>query len=256
MNEKRVETRIQGGALVVQMQDPASRNALSRAMLAGLTEAIEAVGVDIPGIVITGEGGCFSAGADFRELKGTRQDLEYDQAVARLIASILASDRIIVAAVEGACMGAAADIALACDYRIAGEGSFMQVPAVRLGLLYNPEAIERLSRLYRADTVRRLLLAGERFDAHEACRAGLFSCVVPRGESLARVLQALEPLDGQQADAIRSTKRLLSELESGRVDMNHWQRRRLELLDSEQRKHAIQKAHERFVHKKRAATDE
>lgn len=256
MNKQRVEARVQGRVLVLEMQDPASRNALSRAMLSGLSEAIGTVGSDILGIVMTGAGACFSAGADFRELKGTRQDLEYDQAVAGLIALIQASDRIVVAAIEGPCMGAAADIALACDYRIVGEGSFMQIPAVRLGLLYNPEAIARLHCRYRADTVRRLLLAGERFDAHEGCLAGLFSRVVPSGESLAQALQDLERLDERQADAVRATKRLLSELESGRADLNHWQERRLELLDSEQRQRAIQEAHARFVHKNRAATDE
>ncbi|MBN9401429.1 MAG: enoyl-CoA hydratase/isomerase family protein, partial [Burkholderiales bacterium] len=157
---------------MLEMNDPASRNALSRGMLAGLSEAIGHVDANVLGIVLTGGADCFSAGGDFRELKGTSEDLGYDEAVSAVVATILASDRIVVAAIEGPCMGAAADIALACDYRIAGAGGFVQIPAVRLGILYNPAAVERIGRSYPRDTVRRLLLAGERFDDHEARRAG------------------------------------------------------------------------------------
>lgn len=249
MNENLIQKTTEGAILVLEMKDPASRNALSRGMLSGLTEVISSASTDVLGIVITGGADCFSSGGDFRELKGTGEDLEYDHAIASLTTTILSSDRIVVAAIEGPCMGAAADIALACDYRIAGEGSFMQIPAVRLGLLYNPEAIDRLRRLHRADTVARLLLAGERFDAQAACQAGLFSRVVPRGDAVRMALQDLRTLGSQQAQAVRATKQLLSALDAGRANMEHWQARRMELLDSEERQLAIEQAQERFVNK-------
>lgn len=249
MTDNFVQKTTNGTVLILEMKDVASRNALSLGMLSGLSEAIRNAGADILGIVITGGSDCFSAGGDFRELKGTSQDLDYDNAVSAVVAAILASDRIVVAAIEGACMGAAADLALACDYRVAGVGGFIQIPAVRLGLLYNPAAIDRIRRFYTPDTVRRLLLAGERFNDHEACRAGLFSRVVPTGESLSTAVQDLQKLDGQQAAAVRATKQLLSDLDAGRADMDYWQQRRIELLDSEQRRSAIQQAHERFVNK-------
>jgi enoyl-CoA hydratase/carnithine racemase len=218
-------------------------------MLSCLTEAIGRADAETLGIVLTGGAQCFSAGADFRELTGTSRDLGYDDAVAGVVAAILGSDRVVVAAVEGPCMGAAADIALACDYRIAGAGSFMQIPAVRLGILYNPAAIERIGRSCPRDTVRRLLLAGERFDDHEARRAGLFSRVVPQGGSLDAAVRDLQRLDGRQADAVRATKRLLADLEAGRADRTQWEKRRAELLDSEQRGIAIRQAHEHFANK-------
>ncbi|MHA3903332.1 enoyl-CoA hydratase/isomerase family protein [Castellaniella sp. WN] len=238
-----------GTVLVLEMNDLASRNALSRGMLSGLSEAIGQAGAETLGIVLTGGAQCFSAGADFRELTGTSRDLGYDDAVAGVVAAILDSDRIVVAAIEGPCMGAAADIALSCDYRIAGAGSFVQIPAVRLGILYNPAAVERIGRSYPRDTVRRLLLTGERFDDHEARRAGLFSRIVPKGESVDAAVGDLERLDGWQADAIRATKRLLADLEAGRADRVRWEKRRAELLDSEQRGIAIRQAHERFADK-------
>ena len=249
MSEDLVKKSCSGTVLILEMNDLATRNALSRSMLSGLREAIGHAGADILSIVITGGIDCFSAGGDFRELKGTSQDLDYDDAVSAVIASILSSDRIVVAAIEGPCMGAAADIALACDYRVAGVGGFLQIPAVRLGLLYNPAAIDRIRRSYPADTVKRLLLAGERLDDHDACRAGLFSRVVPKGDSVSIAVQDLQKLELRQADAVRATKQLLSDLESGAADMDYWQKRRIQLLDSEQRLSAIKQAHARFVHK-------
>ncbi|MDU7587553.1 MAG: enoyl-CoA hydratase/isomerase family protein [Acidovorax sp.] len=249
MREDPVAKMARGPVLVLEMQDPASRNALSRGMLEGLCEAIGHAGAGVLGIVITGGAECFSAGGDFRELQGTREDLRYDDAVSQVVAAILASDRIIVAAIEGPCMGAAADIALACDYRIAGAGAFLQIPAVRLGLLYNPEAIDRLRRKYPSDTVRRLLLAGERFDDQAACQAGLFSRVVGRGASAETAVQGLAALRPQHADAVQATKRLLSDLDTGQAGTADWQERRTELLDSEPRREAVRQMHARFVHK-------
>lgn len=255
MRHEFVNKTAKGTVLVVEMNDPATRNALSRGMLSSLSDAISDPGADCLGIVISGGGDCFSAGGDFRELTGTSQDLAYDSSVAEVTAAILASERVVVAAIEGACMGAAADIALACDYRVAGMGGFIQIPAVRLGLLYNPAAIDRLRRGFPPDTVRRLLLAGERFDAHEARRAGLFSRVVPKGESARTVIQDLEKLTIQQADAFYATKRLLTDLEAGTADMEYWHRHRMKLLDSEHRQSAIQQAHARFVDKLKQETN-
>ena len=249
MHESPVAKMARGSVLVLEMQDPVSRNALSRGMLSDLREAIGHPDAGVLGIVITGGAECFSSGGDFRELRGTREDLLYDDAVSQVVAAILASDRIIVAAIEGPCMGAAADIALACDYRIAGAGAFLQIPAVRLGLLYNPEAINRLRRRYPPDTVRRLLLTGERFDGQVACQAGLFSRVVSRGASAGTAVRDLAALGPQHADAVRATKRLLSDLETGQASPPDWQERRTELLDSESRREAVRQMHARFIHK-------
>lgn len=249
MREDLVEISTSGAVLVLRMNEPAARNALSRRMLASLADAVRTADAGILAIVLTGSDGCFSAGGDFRELTGTRQDLDYDGAVSLLVAAILASDRILVAAIEGPCVGAAADIALACDYRVAGAESFIQIPAVHLGLLYNPESIQRLWRGFPPDTIRRLLLLGERFHDQAALQAGLFSQLVPRGESVDRAMQVLEKLGPQQADAVRATKRLLADLDRAPLDAVAWQKRRVELLDSEQRQLAVRQARARFASK-------
>lgn len=221
---------------------PERRNALSRPMLGALATALAGLDDDVTAVVVSGAGATFSAGADFHELTGTADDVTYDDAVAAVTGAIVASPRVVVAAIEGPCIGAAADLALSCDLRVAGEGSFLQVPAVRLGLLYNPEAVARLARRLPHETVRRLLLLGERIPDHDALRAGLVSHVVPRGEAVERALALLADLAADELDAVAATKALLTALETSTYDPTHWAARRRELLDAPARAAAVRRA--------------
>ena len=231
-----------GSILHLELHAPERRNALSRSMLRGLAQSLRGLDETVTAVVISGSGAGFSAGADFRELTGTGDDLTYDDDVAAVTAAITGSTRVVVAALEGPCIGAAADVALACDVRIAAEGSYLQVPAVRLGLLYNPEAVERLGRRLPQDTVRRLLLLGERFPDHDAQRAGLVSLVVPRGDAVKRAVHLLVDVAVEELDAIAATKELLNALERGTYDPTHWAERRRQLLESPARAAAVARA--------------
>lgn len=231
-----------GTVLHLAFDIPERRNALSRSMLHGLVESLAGIDETVTAVVISGSGAAFSAGADFHELTGTGEDIAYDDDVAAATTAIMDAPRVVAAALEGPCIGAAADLALACDVRIAGQGSYLQVPATRLSLLYNPEAVERLTRRLAQDTTRRLLLLGERFPDEEALRAGLVSLVVPRGEAVTRVVDLLASISVAELDAIAATKGLLNALEQRAYDPAYWAVRRRELLDSPARAAAIRRA--------------
>jgi enoyl-CoA hydratase/carnithine racemase len=243
-----VEVARHDGVLHVVLGDPACRNALSRDLLRELGHVLTAVKADdtgVTGVVVSGRGDTFSAGADFRDLTGTAADQQYDDDVAVVTGAIRELPRVVIAALEGACIGAAADLALSCDLRVAAHGSYLQVPAVRLGLLYNPEAVDALRRSYPRDAVRRLLLLGERLDAEAALEAGLVSYVVPRGESVKRANDLLSGTAPEHLQAVAATKALLAAQESGNADPVHWAERRRRLLDSPTRKAAVDRAHRR-----------
>lgn len=244
------------GVLHVVLDAPQRRNALSRPMLAAVSAALTDVCGDVTGVVLSGRGDAFSAGADFRELTGTSADLEYDDAVAAVTTAIRDLPLVVVAAVEGPCVGAAADLALSCDLRVAAQGGYLQVPAVRLGLLYNPAAVERLRGSYPRDTVRRLLLLGERFSSDEALRAGLVSRVVPRGEAVKRAVDLLADITTDELDAIAATKSLLNAQEAGAFDPAHWAKRRRQQLDSPARRAAVERAKRAHIEKESRETDE
>lgn len=236
-----------GAVTILTLDAPQRRNALSRSMLDALQTALTSISNDVAGIVIAGRDGSFSAGADFAELTGTSADTAFDDAVAGVADAIIAAPVPVVAALEGPCVGAAAHLALACDIRVAGEDSWIQVPAVRLGLLYSPVAVDWLSRRYPRDTIRRLLLVAERFDAVEAQRAGLVSTVAPAGEPGKRAIALLAEMTPAQRPAVALTKALLNASADGVYDDRSWQDRRRELLDSPERRRAVDDAKRRHL---------
>ncbi|MGX6511683.1 enoyl-CoA hydratase/isomerase family protein [Rhodococcus sp. SJ-2] len=236
-----------GSVVHLVLDAPQRRNALSRTMLDALEAALSSLDDDVTGVVLAGSDGTFSAGADFADITGTVADVDYDDAVARVAAAVTTAAVPVVAALEGPCMGAAAHLALVCDMRIGGEGAYLHVPSVRLGLLYNPVAIRELSRAYSRDTVRRLLLIGERFDTESAYQAGLLSRTVPTGDAVRVATDMLATLPQEHRQATRATKELLGELDSGLFDENRWQRRRRELLGSPARAAAVRDARARHT---------
>lgn len=241
-----IDRVMRGGVLQLILDAPHSRNALSRTMLAALAEAVRDVATSVTGLVISGRGDTFSAGADFGELTGTSADVSYDDAVAAVTRAIRTQPRLVIAAIEGPCVGAAADLALSCDLRVAAEGSYVQIPAVRLGLLYSPEAIIRWRKAFRDDALRGLLLLGERMGAQKAFEAGLVGYLAPPGEAVKRALALFDDIDTAHRDAIATTKALLND---DATDPGAWQQRRRELLDSAERRAAIEQAKYRHVHK-------
>ena len=250
MNQELVLSRIERGVLRLQINVPERRNALSRPVLAKLTEKIVLADESVLGIVLTGGADIFSAGADFHELTGTVQDLSYDDTVSKLTNAIMDSPKIIVAAIEGGCLGAAADIALTCDLRIGAMSSYVQIPAIRLGLLYNPTAIDRLRRVYALDSVRRLLLFGEKFDAHAALRVGFLSRLCPDGKASHWAIERLNRIERSTLKAVAATKRLLGEVDPDAGRTEYWQECRRRLLSSDARQHAIAQAQSKYVKKK------
>ena len=89
----------------------------------------------------------------------------------------------VIAAIEGPCFGAAADLAIACDVRIQAETRASASPPSSLGILYRPEGIADMIATVGRETVSRLLLFGERISAEEAVAAGLAAHVVRGGRA-------------------------------------------------------------------------
>lgn len=240
-------TQRHGSVLHLVLDAPRRRHALTRAMLHALTQALASIPEDVTGVVLRGAGDTFSAGADFAELSGTSADIAYDDDVTQVRTAIQRCPRVVVAAIEGPCMGAAADLALACDVRVMAEDAYIQVPAVRLGLLYSPDALRQHANTYPIDPVRRLFLLGERFEGPAAHAAGLATSVVPHGAAAEHATDLLSRITLPEQDAVAATKVFLDAVRSGTVDMTAWQRTRTELLDSPARRAAVSAARDRHV---------
>lgn len=238
----------QGGVLVLELDRPQRRNALSRELLSQLRASLTGErALAAKAVIITGYGGTFSAGADLAELDGTEADAGYDDEVSAVTTAIRQLPRPVVAAVEGPCLGAGCDLALACDVRVAGAGAVLGVPAVRLGLLYNPSSVARMRQVLGGQALRRLLLLGERFDAASAERLGLVDEVVGTGQALQWAVDVLGGLPAAAADALAATKGLLNALDDPGADLRQWQVTRLELLVSPGRHQLLSAAQQRHA---------
>jgi len=233
--------------ITIFLNRPECKNALSLDLLQALSEAISnAQQADTSALILTGVGGCFSAGADLNKLSGTIDDLEIDDAIEAVVDKIRAFPAPVIAAIDGPCLGGAFDLALSCDVRIAASNAFFVIPATRLGLLYNPRAIQRMQHLLGRDTIFRLLVIGERFEAEAALRLGIVSCVVEDPETHAAALAYSQQATANSRAAVDSTKNLLNAIDSGTYDTAFWEQQRRHHLSSSERLAAVTKAKTRL----------
>jgi enoyl-CoA hydratase/carnithine racemase len=132
---------------------------------------------DLCGLIVTGAGGVFSAGADLNEVAALEPTTAYDfsrrgQAVLTALGN---AAPVTIAAIDGYCLGGGLDIALACDLRFATPRSSFQHPGVSRGIITGWGGTQRLPRLIGAGEACRMLFTGERIDAPEALRIGLIN---------------------------------------------------------------------------------
>ncbi|MDH3531828.1 MAG: enoyl-CoA hydratase/isomerase family protein [Gammaproteobacteria bacterium] len=242
-SKARVSSTVKDGICVLVLDSPGRKNALSYALLNALNKKLAAaIENDARAVIVTGAGGSFSAGADFADLTGTIDDLAIDDAIEQAVIQLREMPAPVFAAVEGPCMGGAVDIALACDFLVAAEDAFFEVPAARLGLLYNPEAVRRWHARLSGQALRRILLLGERLSAAAALQAGVVSHLADTGAALdvARML-ARRAAEGSR-DAVAATKGLLVALEDNESDLGRWEKKRRTILDSPERSERVAQA--------------
>ena len=239
----RVISTSMNGICELVLDNRGRKNALSYALLESLSKNLAAASEDeARAVILTGAGDVFSAGADFADLTGTIDDLAIDEAIEQVVIQIREMPAPVFAAIEGPCMGGAVDIVLACDFLIASEQSFFEVPAARLSLLYSPDAVRRWCARLNGLTLRRMLLLGERFTAAEAAQAGVVSHLVAKGAALIESRKlANRAIDGSR-DAVAATKSLLAALESGETDLSSWEKIRRDILDSPERRESVVRA--------------
>ena len=230
-------------SLCLTLHRPEQRNALSYSLLEELHRALSSeMKTGCRAVIISGSHNCFSAGADLNELTGTAMDEEMDAAINRVTDDILRLSMTTVASIEGACIGGAVDIAMACEVRVASHNAYFQVPAARLGLLYNPDSVARMSKLFSHDTLTRLFVSGENFTAADAVKAGLVTHLV---KQQAGSIKTVKPARNPVADsgrAVISTRSLLDTLYNDRYDPTYWRAVYKDILASPERREAVTRA--------------
>ena len=186
------------GIATLTVKRPDKLNALNASTMAELGQAISEVRSrdDIAGLIVTGAGRAFVAGADISELASqtavSAQRLATEgQRVFRLFET---SPKPVIAAVNGFALGGGCELALACHIRIASEQAKFGQPEVKLGTCPGYGGSQRLPRLVGAGRALQLLLTGETIDAAEAYRIGLVNRVVAADALIASATEMLRQI--------------------------------------------------------------
>jgi enoyl-CoA hydratase len=207
-----------GHILIVTMNRPHARNALSGPMLAIMREAWDEVDRD-PGIrvcVLTGAGGAFCAGADLKAMTSSHPGDSFAGTDLARIEPLLKGRRLgkpLVAAVEGPAIAGGTEILQATDVRVAGAGARFGVSEARWGLFPLGGSAVRLPRQVPYTVAADLLLTGRHLTAAEAKEIGLIGHVVPDGQALGKALELAELIAANAPLAVQAILRTMRETE-------------------------------------------
>ncbi|WP_336086600.1 crotonase/enoyl-CoA hydratase family protein [Nocardia sp. SSK8] len=206
--------------LIVTMNRPEARNALSGEMMAIMRDAWDQVDSDpeIRVAILTGAGGAFCAGADLKAMtaqhpgdsfKGGGWDLSR-------IDALLKGRRLtkpLIAAVEGPAIAGGTEILQATDIRVAGESAKFGVSEPRWGLFPLGGSAVRLPRQIPATVAADLLLTGRHIKAAEAKEIGLIGHVVPDGTALDKALELAEMISANGPLAVQAILKTIRDTE-------------------------------------------
>ena len=173
----------------ITVSRPEKLNALDKATITALGAAIDraCAAADVGGVILTGAGRAFVAGADISQFPTLteRQAREFAHHGQTVFRDFEQSTKPVIAAINGFALGGGCELALACDVRIASDAAKMGQPEVKLGIIPGYGGTQRLPRLVGKGRALQLILTGETIDAQEALRIGLVNAVVPGAELIA-----------------------------------------------------------------------
>ncbi len=204
-----VRFEVEDGIGTIRLDRP-PMNPLNGEIQAGLTAAARAATVDdeVAAVIVYGGEKVFAAGADIKEMEA----MDYPQ-MARRSALLQEFTRNLahipkptMAAITGYALGGGCEVALACDFRIAGEGAKLGQPEVTLGIIPGAGGTQRLARLVGPSKAKDLIFSGRIIGAAEALAIGLLDAVVPDADVYAEARARMSRYVGGPALALKAAK--------------------------------------------------
>jgi len=209
-----------GAVLVVTMNRPEARNALTAEMMAGMKAAWDEVddNPEIRACILTGAGGAFCAGADLKAMTSSHPGDAFagggwDLSVIEPLLKGRRLTKPLIAAVEGPAIAGGTEILQATDIRVAGESARFGVSEARWGLYPLGGSAVRLPRQIPYTVAADILLTGRHLTAAEALAIGLVGHVVPDGHALPRALELADLVVANGPLAVQAMLRTIRETE-------------------------------------------
>ena len=216
---------LDGHTLVVTMNRPEKKNALSGEMLAIMSDAWDRVNEDddVRVCILTGAGGAFCAGADLsamsqRSPSDSFESGEFDPSVIKSLLKGFRLTKPLIAAVEGPAIAGGTEILQATDIRVAGESAKFGVSEPRWGLYPLGGSAVRLPRQIPYTVAADLLLTGRHVKAPEAKELGLIGHVVPDGQALDKAHELAGMIAANGPLAVQAVLRTIRDSEGKHED--------------------------------------
>lgn len=201
-----VENR--GKVGLITLNRPQALNALNSAVLRDVIAALDAFEADagIGAVVITGSEKAFAAGADIKEMQEKSYIEMYQADFFAGWDAMLRIRKPVIAAVSGYALGGGCELAMMCDFIIAGDNARFGQPEITLGVMPGMGGSQRLTRFVGKAKAMDMCLTGRMMDAAEAERSGLVSRVVPAGELIEEALKAAAKIAEFSLPVVMMTK--------------------------------------------------
>jgi enoyl-CoA hydratase len=216
---------LQGNTLVVTMNRPEARNALSAEMMSIMSDAWDRTNSDpdVKVVILTGAGGYFCAGADLKSMSSSApsdkfESGEFDPTIIKPLLKGFRLTKPLIAAVEGPAIAGGTEILQATDIRVAGESARFGVSEPKWGLYPLGGSAVRLPRQLPYTVAADLLLTGRHIKAPEAKEIGLIGHVVPDGEALTKAHEIADLIAANGPLAVQAVLKTIRDSEGKHED--------------------------------------
>ena len=176
---------------LITLNRPEALNALNRQLMDELTDAVRSIEANdaIGCTVITGSDRAFAAGADIKEMQSkSYADVMMEDFITANWEEVTRTRKPMIAAVAGYALGGGCELAMMCDFILAGENARFGQPEIQLGVIPGAGGTQRLTRFVGKSKAMEMCMTGRMMDAAEAERSGLVSRVVPTEDLLEEAL--------------------------------------------------------------------
>jgi enoyl-CoA hydratase len=197
--------------LIITLNRPEVRNAVNTALAEGVAAALDELDSDdaLSVGVVTGAGGFFSAGMDLGAFVKGESPYVGDRGFAGITRR--ASEKPLIAAIEGFAVAGGLEIALSCDLLVAAEGAKLGIPEAKRSLVAAGGALLRLPRRMPYHAVMELALTGDTVPAERFHELGVVNRLAPPGGALDAALELAEAIGRNGPLALTASKRILQE---------------------------------------------
>ncbi|MBI5920365.1 MAG: enoyl-CoA hydratase [Betaproteobacteria bacterium] len=209
MSYENIITEVRGKVGLITLNRPKALNALNDALVNEVVAALEAFEADaaIGAIVITGSEKAFAAGADIVAMRDwNHMDVYKSNFISRNWDRVARCRKPIIAAVAGYALGGGCELAMMCDFILAGDNAQFGQPEVKLGIIPGSGGTQRLPLAVGKAKAMELSLTGRLMDAVEAERAGLVARIVPVGQLVEEAIATAQTIASYSLPVVMMVK--------------------------------------------------